>query len=89
MPADRETFPPINVTINKIAEQEPGLILFSPRRARVGDMRFGMAFGMLLIVDHAGEALWYYRAESRISESKIPKGIERIVADLSETRSAT
>ena len=71
LPADRERFPPIEVTVHRPEEVEPGFILFNPRRRRPGAGRFGAGFGMLLVVDHAGEVLWYYRMDSRISDFEL------------------
>jgi hypothetical protein len=60
-------FPPIRVSVSKPERMEPGFTLFSPRRSG-RDNKFSTGFGMLLMVDHAGEPVWYYRADSRISD---------------------
>lgn len=64
-------FPPIQVTVSRPAGMEPGLTLFNPRRRRVGRgqevANFNAGFGMLAVLDHAGEVVWHYRTDSRIS----------------------
>ena len=51
---------------------EPGVTLFNPRRRRVGrgqDLaEFNAEFGMLMALDPAGEVVWYYRVDSRVSD---------------------
>jgi hypothetical protein len=68
LPTDPTEFPPIQVNVARPDRMEPGVTLFSPRRARAGDLQFGAGFGMLVAVDHAGEVVWYYRTDSRISD---------------------
>lgn len=68
LPSDPAEFPPIRVTVSKPDKMEPGITLFNPRRRRVGAPRFGQSFGMLVAVDAAGEVVWYYRTDSRISD---------------------
>ena len=72
-------FPPINVTVSSPEKMEPGVTLFNPRRRRVGRSqevnRFNADFGMLMALDSAGEVVWYYRVDSRISDfEKIRNG---------------
>ncbi len=65
-------FPPIEVAVSKPGEMEPGVTLFNPRRRRVGRsqavVEFNAAFGMLAALDSAGEVVWYYSVDSRISD---------------------
>ena len=65
-------FPPIEVKVSKPEEMEPGVTLFNPRRRRVGRgqdvAEFNAAFGMLAALDSAGEVVWYYQVDSRISD---------------------
>lgn len=68
LPSERAEFPPIRVTVRKPEKMEPGFTLFSPRRRRIGDLKFGQSFGMLLAIDAQGEVVWYYRTDSRISD---------------------
>ncbi len=68
LPTDPAEFPPIRVTVSKPQRMEPGYRIFSPRRSRDGDPRFGSGFGMLIAVDAAGEPVWYLRINSRISD---------------------
>lgn len=68
LPTNPSEFPPLKITVRKPARMEPGYTLFSPRRNRAGDLRFGAGYGMLLAIDDAGEVVWYYRANSRISD---------------------
>ena len=73
LPDDKAEFPPIEVTVNKTDQIEPGYVLFNPRRSwpERRNARLAATFGMLLIVDHAGTPLWYYRNDSRISDLEI------------------
>ncbi len=68
LPDDPEAFPPLNLTVSQPDRMEPGFTIFNPRRSRSGSPEFGARFGMLLAVDHAGEVLWFYRTDSRISD---------------------
>ncbi len=68
LPRDLDAFPPLEVTVSKPERMEPGFTIFNPRRTKVGDLRFGTGFGMLVALDSAGEVLWYYRNDSRISD---------------------
>jgi len=68
LPADREEFPPLEVTVVKTEEMEPGITLFNPRRRKIGAPLFNQSYGMLLAVDPQGEPVWYYRVDSRISD---------------------
>ena len=65
-------FPPIEVAVSKPEEMEPGVTLFNPRRRRVGRGQdiadFNASFGMLAALDSAGEVVWYYSVDSRISD---------------------
>ncbi|MDB2499463.1 aryl-sulfate sulfotransferase [bacterium] len=53
-----------------------GYTLFNPRRrvplavadAITDESRFNMEFGMLAVVDAEGEVIWYYHADSRITD---------------------
>ena len=68
LPGNREEFPPLEVTVSKPEEMEPGVTLFNPRRRKIDAPGFNQEFGMLLAVDAQGEVLWYYRVDSRISD---------------------
>lgn len=65
-------FPPVEVTVSRPDRMEPGVTLFNPRRRRVGlgpeIAAFNAGFGMLMVLDHAGEVTWYYRVDSRVSD---------------------
>jgi hypothetical protein len=67
LPTDANEFPPIRVSTSQPTRMEPGFTLFSPRRTGQ-DNKFSTGFGMLLMVDRAGEPVWYYRTDSRISD---------------------
>ena len=81
LPEGNELFPPIDVTVNKSAEMEPGITLLSVRRNKPnkGDLvkgdpeinAFNRSFGMLLAIDHNGEPIWYYLQDSRISDFEV------------------
>ena len=62
-----DDFPPIQITKSNPKRMEPGYTLFSPRRAS-GVPAFGANFGMITAIDSAGEVVWYYRTNSRISD---------------------
>lgn len=72
LPESGVEFPPINVSVSKPDEMEPGVTLFNPRRRKVGRSqeiaKFNAGFGMLAALDEAGEVVWYYRVNSRISD---------------------
>ncbi len=68
LPTDPGEFPPLEITASLTGKMEPGFTLFSPRRLRPGNPRFGQGFGMLLAVDADGEVVWYYRTGLRISD---------------------
>ncbi len=65
-------FPPVETTVSRPESMEPGVTLFNPRRRRVGAgqeiANFNAGFGMLMVLDQAGEVTWYYRVDSRISD---------------------
>ena len=72
-------FPPVEVTMSRADRMEPGVTLFNPRRRRVGlgpeIAAFNAGFGMLMVLDHAGEVTWYYRVDSRVSDfEKVANG---------------
>ena len=81
LPEGNELFPPIDVTVNKSQEMEPGITLLSVRRNKPyrdnlvkGDPKikaFNQNFGMLLAIDNNGEPIWYYRQDSRISDFEV------------------
>lgn len=79
LPSSDAEFPKIHVTKLNSEEMEDGVTLFNPRR-RVprniqGGNKFNKSFGMLTIVDHEGNVLWYYRTDSRISDfDLLPNG---------------
>ncbi len=68
LPSDPNEFPPVRITVRKPEKMEPGWTIFNPRRRKIGDIRFGQSFGMLLAVDGEGTPVWYYRTDSRISD---------------------
>ena len=72
-------FPPVETTVSRPERMEPGVTLFNPRRRRVGAgqeiVNFNAGFGMLMVLDQAGEVTWYYRVDSRISDfEKVANG---------------
>ena len=83
LPTGVGEFPPINVTVNKSQQLEPGITLMSVRRSKPfkkdlikGDPNvkaFNQSFGMLLAIDEDGEPIWYYRQDSRISDFEVLK----------------
>ena len=67
LPAGEGEFPPLRLTVAKPSRMEPGFTIFSPRRSSSNNA-FSTSFGMLCLVDAAGEPVWYYRTNSRISD---------------------
>lgn len=67
LPEDPERFPEIEV-VSEVdpSSLEPGFTLASVRR-RGGEVS-GTDYGMLLAMDSAGEIVWYYTADHRISD---------------------
>ncbi len=68
LPEDRELFPPIDWTVHKADEMEPGILLLNPRRRRANDPAFGQGFGLLIALNGKGKVVWFYRTDSRISD---------------------
>ena len=68
LPEDEGEFPPIEVRVSKPEEMEPGYTLFNPQRSKTDDHGFSQSFGMLVAVDPAGEPVWYYRTDFRITD---------------------
>ena len=67
-PALPDTFPPIETARSEPDWMEPGVTLFSVYR-RTEDDR-GTDFGLLLAVNVAGEVVWHYRSDERISDAR-------------------
>jgi arylsulfate sulfotransferase len=72
-------FPEITIAKSSIAEMEEGFTIFNPRRripsSIPGANKLNKSFGMLTIIDHYGEVLWYYKTDSRISDfDLLPNG---------------
>ena len=79
LPEPGVEFPPVETTVSRPERMEPGVTLFNPRRRRVGVgqeiVNFNAGFGMLMVLDQAGEVTWYYRVDSRISDfEKVANG---------------
>lgn len=78
LPSGDMEFPRIEITGNEEKLNEE-LIFFNPRRRVPLNMpnanKFNTSFGMLAIVSKAGEVLWYYLTDSRISDfDLLPNG---------------
>ena len=67
-PALPDDFPPITATRSEPDRMEPGVTLFSVYR-RAGDDR-GNDYGVLVAVNAAGEVVWYYRSDERITDAR-------------------
>lgn len=80
LPADRFQFPPIQVYKAEPARMEPGYTILSVRRENFTKTtwrtqvqeRFARRFGLLVMLNNAGEVIWYYKSDSRIA------GVERL-----------
>ncbi|MDM8564445.1 aryl-sulfate sulfotransferase [Candidatus Halobeggiatoa sp. HSG11] len=70
LPSSLKEFPPIDITVKHTDKMEPGITLLSVRRRMPGNghRKFNQSFGMLLAIDAEGEVIWYYRANTRISD---------------------
>lgn len=71
-----ETFPPLDVRTSQPERMEPGITLLSVRRQKATQGnpaigKFNQKFGLLLAIDAAGEPVWYYEADSRISDFEV------------------
>lgn len=77
LPESGVEFPPLAVRVSRPEEMEPGLTLFNPRRREVGRgpavNERNSSFGMLAAIDSAGEVVWYYKVDSRISDFEIAR----------------
>lgn len=73
LPTTPGEFPPLQTTVSRAGDMEPGITLMSIRRRASGGISqtFNRTFGMLLAVDAQGEVVWYYRAGSRINDFKV------------------
>ncbi len=80
LPNGRVDWPPIQVYKSEPSRMEPGYTLVSLRRelhtkttwrTQVQD-RFTTGFGLLLILDSAGEVVWHYQSDSRVA------GVDRL-----------
>ena len=76
LPDRPELMPSTEVEVHDARKMEGGYTLFNPRRriplvvadAISAESEFNANFGMLLVVDSAGEVVWQYRSESRITD---------------------
>ena len=67
-PALPDDFPPTAVARSEPDRMEPGVTLFSVFRRTEDDP--GTDFGLLLAVNAAGEVVWYYRSDERITDAR-------------------
>ena len=70
LPTAAGAFPPLTVTRDPAAAIEPGYTALSVRRQGPGRPNdpFSTGWGMLVVVDAAGEPVWYYESSARISD---------------------
>jgi len=61
-------FPPLEVTVSQPALMEPGVTLFNARFSH--DTIDGSEWGMLVMLDEAGEVVWFYQASHRIGDAR-------------------
>nr|VFJ51729.1 MAG: Arylsulfotransferase (ASST) [Candidatus Kentron sp. FW] len=78
LPTEAEAFPIIETKRFSKTPMEPGITMFNPRRTRSEDglspeqfKKFKQGFGILIAVDGAGNVIWYYRGDSRISDFEL------------------
>ena len=65
-PALPSDFPPVEAVQSEPDRMEPGVTLFSVFRRTEDDP--GNDFGLILAVNGAGEVVWYYRSDERITD---------------------
>lgn len=70
LPAD---FPPLEVLISEPLEMEPGFTMFSANAMTKTDGAPKITSGFLVIVDNAGEVVWYLRGIFTIAK-RLPNG---------------
>lgn len=70
LPQEAGEFPPVKVTSTPGVKREPGITVASVRRQAMatGPDPRSTRYGMLLAIDEAGEPVWYYRSDARISD---------------------
>jgi len=70
LPTAEGDFPPIRIRAPLRDKMEPGVTVVSVRRQAPGrpDNPASTRFGMILAVDAAGEPVWYYQHDARISD---------------------
>ena len=70
LPAAAGAFPPLTVTRDPLAKLEPGFTALSVRRQGPGRPNdpFSTGWGMIVAIDAAGDPVWYYESDSRISD---------------------
>jgi len=78
LPDEPIVFPLIAARRNGRLPMEPGFTLFNPRRRmRPGvfspqeTKRFNQGFGLLTLVNGAGDVVWWYRIDSRINHFRV------------------
>ncbi len=85
LPAEPD-FPPVAPRVSEAGQVEPGITILSVRRqggagggaggagrrpgAAPAESEFATGYGLLLGLDAAGEVVWYYRTNKRISDFK-------------------
>ena len=75
LPGGRLDFPPFQVNKAEPSRMEPGFTLLSVRRElhtktiwrTQAEDRFMRRFGLLVVLDNAGQVVWYYQSDSRIA----------------------
>lgn len=75
LPDNPALMPRIEVVKMDQKRIEPGYVLFNPRRdaprTSFTDDKFNQSYGMLMAIDAAGNVVWYYSCDSRISDFDI------------------
>ncbi|MCV6637398.1 aryl-sulfate sulfotransferase [Candidatus Albibeggiatoa sp. nov. NOAA] len=79
LPTAAEAFPIIEIKRFANLPMEAGVTLFNPRRRVPIDskspqeqkLKFRQKFGMLAAIDEAGNVIWYYQTDSRISDFEL------------------
>ena len=62
-------FPPIELTISKPEDMEPGVTMFNPMFFQTGNPQTA-TWGMLVMLDDEGEVVWYYQASHRVGDAR-------------------
>lgn len=75
LPSDGIEFPTMRVNVAQVSQMEPGVTLLTVRRMTLGrpnrltplQKDFSEKFGLIVAINTAGEVVWYYKTDMRVS----------------------